>query len=76
MSTLYNYASWAGASFFVTTNEKETKYFNVDKDYLPKELVEVVAIPTSSEFPFAFAPSYFLLYYVPADQYFRSKILL
>ena len=28
----YNYASWAGASFFVTTNEKETKYFNVDKD--------------------------------------------
>lgn len=27
----YNYASWAGASFFVTTNEKETKYFNVDK---------------------------------------------
>lgn len=40
----YNYASWAGASFFVTTNEKETKYFNVDKDYLPKELVEVVAM--------------------------------
>lgn len=31
---------------------------------------------SSSEFPFAFAPSYFLLYYVPADQYFRSKILL
>lgn len=30
----YNYASWAGASFFVTTNEKETKYFNVDKDFL------------------------------------------
>lgn len=45
----YNYASWAGASFFVTTNEKETKYFNVDKDYLPKELVEVVAIPTADE---------------------------
>lgn len=45
----YNYASWAGASFFVTTNEKETKYFNVNKDYLPKELVEVVAIPTSEE---------------------------
>lgn len=32
-----------------TTNEKETKYFNVDKDYLPKELVEVVAIPTAEE---------------------------
>lgn len=45
----YNYASWAGASFFVTTNEKETKYFNVDKEYLPKELVEVVAIPTAEE---------------------------
>lgn len=45
----YNYASWSGASFFVTTNEKETKYFNVDKDYLPKELVEVVAIPTAEE---------------------------
>lgn len=45
----YNYASWAGASFFVTTNEKETKYFNVDKDYLPKELIEVVAIPTAKE---------------------------
>ena len=45
----YNYASWAGASFFVTTNEKETKYFNVDKNYLPKELVEVVAIPTAEE---------------------------
>ena len=45
----YNYASWAGASFFITTNEKESKYFNVDKDYLPKELVEVVAIPTAEE---------------------------
>lgn len=45
----YNYAAWAGASFFVTTNEKETKYFNVNKDYLPKQLVEVVAIPTAEE---------------------------
>lgn len=45
----YNYASWAGASFFVTTNEKETKYFNVDKNFLPKELVEVVAIPNAEE---------------------------
>ena len=45
----YNYASWAGASFFVTTNEKETKYFNVDKNYLPKELIEVFAIPTAEE---------------------------
>lgn len=30
---------------------------------------------SSSGFPFAFAPLYFLLYCVPADQYFRSKIL-
>jgi len=45
----FNYASWAGASFFVTTNEKETKFFNVDKDYLPKELVEVVALPNASD---------------------------
>lgn len=45
----YNYALWAGASFFVTTNEKETKYFNVDKEFLPKKLVEVVAIPTAQE---------------------------
>lgn len=45
----YNYASWAGASFFVTTNEKETKYFNIDKNYLPKELIEVIAIPNAEE---------------------------
>lgn len=45
----YNYASWAGASFFVTTNEKETKYFNVDKAYMPKDLIEVVAIPNAEE---------------------------
>lgn len=44
-----NYASWAGASFFVTSNEKETKYFNIDPDYLPKRLEEIVAIPTYSE---------------------------
>lgn len=45
----YNYASWAGASFFVTTNEKETKYFHVEKEHLPKKLMEVVAIPTAEE---------------------------
>ena len=45
----YNYAAWAGAKFFVTTNEKETKYFIVDKNYLPKKLIEVVAIPTAEE---------------------------
>lgn len=45
----FNYASWAGASFFVTTNEKETKYFNVNKDFIPKDLIEVVALPTAQE---------------------------
>ncbi len=45
----YNYASWAGASFFVTTNDKETRFFNVDKEKLPKKLEEIVAIPTAKE---------------------------
>lgn len=45
----FNYASWAHAEFFVTTNEKETKYFNVDPAYLPQKLDEVVAIPTAKE---------------------------
>lgn len=45
----FNYASWAHADFFVTTNEKETKYFNVDPAYLPQKLDEVVAIPTAKE---------------------------
>lgn len=45
----FNYASWAHADFFVTTNEKETKYFNVDPAYLPQKLDEVVAIPTAKD---------------------------
>ncbi len=45
----YNYASWAGASFFVTTNEKETKFFNVDKEYLPKKLQEIIEIPKAKD---------------------------
>ena len=45
----FNYASWAHAEFFVTTNEKETKYFNVDPTYLPQKLDEVVAIPTAKD---------------------------
>ena len=44
-----NYASWAHAEFFVTTNEKETKFFNVDPTYLPQKLEEVVAIPTAKD---------------------------
>jgi type I restriction enzyme M protein len=40
-----NYASWAGADFFVTTNLKETKVFRVVKGKMPKKLEEVVNIP-------------------------------
>lgn len=41
----YNYASWAGADFFVTTNLKETRIFKVVKGELPKKLEEIVDIP-------------------------------
>lgn len=41
----YNYASWAGADFFVTTNLKETRIFKVVKGKVPKKLEEVVNIP-------------------------------
>ena len=44
-----NYAAWAHADFFVTTNEKETKFFNVDPAFLPQKLEEVVAIPTAKD---------------------------
>ena len=45
----YNYASWAGADFFVTTNLKETRIFKVIKGHVPKRLDEVVNIPTAQE---------------------------
>lgn len=41
----YNYAAWAGADFFVTTNLKETRVFKVAKRELPKKLEEIVDIP-------------------------------
>lgn len=44
-----NYAAWAGADFFVTTNQKETKFFKVVKGEIPKRLDEIVAIPTATE---------------------------
>ena len=43
----YNYAAWAGADFFVTTNLKETRVFKVVKGELPKKLEEIVDIPTA-----------------------------
>lgn len=45
----YNYASWAGADFFVTTNLKDTKFFRVIKGKMPKKLEEVVEIPSADE---------------------------
>lgn len=41
----YNYASWAGADFFVTTNLKQTRIFKVVKGKIPKNLEEVINIP-------------------------------
>lgn len=42
-----NYASWAGADFFVTSNLKETRIFKVIKGKIPKRLDEIVDIPDS-----------------------------
>lgn len=44
-----NYAAWAGADFFVTTNQKETKFFRIVKGEIPKRLDEIIAIPNASE---------------------------
>ena len=41
----YNYASWAGADFFVTTNLKESRIFKVVKGKMPKKLEEITDIP-------------------------------
>lgn len=45
----YNYAAWAGADFFVTTNLKETRVFKVVKGKLPKQLEEIVDIPKAED---------------------------
>ena len=45
----YNYAAWAGADFFVTTNLKETRIFRVVKGELPKRLEEIADIPTADK---------------------------
>lgn len=45
----YNYASWAGADFFVTTNLKETRIFRVLKGKIPKKLDEIVDIPKAED---------------------------
>lgn len=43
----YNYAAWAGAKFFVTTNLKETRIFKVVEDAMPKNLEEIADIPSA-----------------------------
>ena len=45
----YNYAAWAGADFFVTTNLKETRIFKVIKGEMPKRLEEIVDIPDAEK---------------------------
>ena len=44
----YNYAAWAGADFFVTSNLKETRIFRVLKGKMPKRLEEIVDIPSAN----------------------------
>lgn len=44
----YNYASWAGADFFVTSNIKETRIFKVIKGNIPKKLEEIIDIPKAN----------------------------
>ena len=43
----YNYASWSGAKFFVTTNLKETRIFKVVEDAMPKTLEEIADFPSA-----------------------------
>lgn len=45
----YNYAAWAGADFFVTTNQKETRVFRVVKGHIPHCLEEIIDIPNASD---------------------------
>jgi type I restriction enzyme M protein len=47
-----NYAAWADAKFFVTTNEKETRFFRVNKEKLPNRLEdqdEILDIPHADD---------------------------
>ena len=44
-----NYAVYAGADFFVTTNLKETRIFRVVKGEIPKRLEEIADIPDAAK---------------------------
>lgn len=44
-----NYASWAHADFFVTTNLKETRIFKLVQGQMPDQLDEIVDIPNAAQ---------------------------
>lgn len=44
-----NYARWAGAQFFITSNEKETSFFRVNNEIIPTDLDEIVDIPYAKD---------------------------
>lgn len=44
-----NYATWAKALFFITTNEKTQKFFRINKEIIPDKLDEINDIPKASE---------------------------
>lgn len=44
-----NYASWAKATFFITTNEKSVKFFRVNQEKTPDELDEILDIPKAED---------------------------
>lgn len=44
-----NYATWARAKFFVTTNDKETKFFRVLEEKLPLDIEEIIDIPKAKD---------------------------
>jgi type I restriction enzyme M protein len=45
----FNYASWGGAKFFITTNLKDTKFFRVNEEAMPDVLDEIIEIPNAEE---------------------------
>lgn len=44
-----NYDRWAGAQFFITSNEKETSFFRVNNEIIPTDLDEIVDIPYAKD---------------------------
>jgi type I restriction enzyme M protein len=44
-----NYATWARAKFFITHNEKETKFFKVLEEKIPLDIDEIINIPKAAD---------------------------